>query len=85
MRNDLTITVEMGAKYYVALCEEIPLAHGQGGTPEEARADLLECVQSYTEEDLPADGAFAFIPRHEEIDDVIVDRICDHLGVPRMR
>ncbi len=85
MRNLFTVTVERGAKRYVAFCEEIPLAHGQGETPEEARADLMECIQSYLEEDLPLDGKFALVPRHEEIDDVIVDRICDQLGVPRMR
>ena len=45
----------------------------------------MECIQSYLEEDLPPDSKFALVPRHEEIDDVIVDRICDQLGVPRMR
>jgi predicted RNase H-like HicB family nuclease len=49
MRNRFAAFIERGEKYLIATCPEVPEAHGQGETREEALKDLAASVQSVLE------------------------------------
>lgn len=45
MKNEFTAIIERGEDgFWVAVCPEVPMAHGQGRTRKAARDDLAECV-----------------------------------------
>jgi len=47
--NQFTAVIERGEKYLIATCPEVPEAHGQGMTREEALKDLADSIQSVLE------------------------------------
>ena len=47
--NQFTAVIERGEKYLIATCPEVPEAHGQGMTREEALKDLADSIQSVIE------------------------------------
>jgi len=49
MKNQFTAFIAQGEKHLIATCPEVPEAHGQGGTREEALRDLADSVQSVLE------------------------------------
>lgn len=49
MRNQFTAFIERGEQYLIATCPEVPEAHGQGETREEALKDLVDSIQSVLE------------------------------------
>lgn len=49
MRNQFTAFIAQGGEYLIATCPEVPEAHGQGVTREEALRDLAGSVQSVLE------------------------------------
>ncbi len=49
MRNQFAALIARGEKYLIATCPEVPEAHGQGATREEALPDLADSVQSVLE------------------------------------
>lgn len=44
--NQFTAVIERGEKYLIATCPEVPEAHGQGLTRDEALKDLADSIQS---------------------------------------
>ena len=49
MRNQFTAFIERGEKYLIATCPEVPEAHGQDQTREEALKDLTDSIRSVLE------------------------------------
>lgn len=49
MKHQFTAIVEPGEKFLIATCPEVPEAHGQGTTREEALKDLAGSIQSVLE------------------------------------
>jgi predicted RNase H-like HicB family nuclease len=47
--NQFTAVIEQGEKYLIATCPEVPEAHGQGTTRDEALKDLGDSIQSVLE------------------------------------
>jgi predicted RNase H-like HicB family nuclease len=71
MRNEFTAVLERDGEWYIAYCPEIPGAHGQGRTKEEARASLAEAIALILE-DRREDGLRG-VPPEAERDTVIVE------------
>ncbi len=46
MRGELNSVVFRDGSFYIALCPEIPNAHGQGNTQQEALNDLRSCIET---------------------------------------
>ena len=44
MRNEFTAIMERDGEWYIAYCPEIPGAHGQGNTKDEARKSLADAI-----------------------------------------
>ena len=44
MHNEFTAIIERDSEWYIAYCEEIPGANGQGRTKDEARHSLAEPI-----------------------------------------
>ena len=44
MHNEFTAIIEQDGTWYIAYCLEIPGANGQGHTPDDARASLVEAI-----------------------------------------
>jgi predicted RNase H-like HicB family nuclease len=44
MRNEFTAVVERDGDWYIAFSPEVPGANGQGRTPDEARASLVDAI-----------------------------------------
>ena len=49
MKHQFTAIIEQGEKYLIATCAEVPEAHGQGMTREEALRDLAASIESVLE------------------------------------
>lgn len=49
MKNQFTAVIERGETFLIATCPEVPEAHGQGMTREEALKDLADSIQSVLE------------------------------------
>ena len=49
MKNQFTAVIEHGEKFLIATCPEVPEAHGQGLTRDEALKDLVDSIQSVLE------------------------------------
>ena len=49
MKHQFTAIVDRGDQVLVATCPEVPEAHGQGATREEALRDLSDSIQSVLE------------------------------------
>lgn len=49
MKHEFTAIIERGEKYLIAICPEVPEAHGQGMTREECLRDLSDSIQSVLE------------------------------------
>lgn len=45
MKHEYTALIEQDEGWYVAYCPEIPEAHGQGKTIEEAKESLAEAIE----------------------------------------
>ena len=56
MRNEFTALIERENDWYIAYCPEIPGANGQGRTPAEAIALILEDRREDALRGLPADA-----------------------------
>jgi predicted RNase H-like HicB family nuclease len=49
MKNQFTAVIERGETFLIATCPEVPEAHGQGMSREEALKDLAGSIQSVLE------------------------------------
>ena len=49
MKHEFTAIVNRGEQFLIATCPEVPEAHGQGATREEALRDLAGSIQSVLE------------------------------------
>jgi predicted RNase H-like HicB family nuclease len=44
MRNEFTVIIERNGEWFIAQCQEVPEANGQGRTPEAAKSDLAAAI-----------------------------------------
>ncbi|MBI2875326.1 MAG: type II toxin-antitoxin system HicB family antitoxin [Candidatus Tectomicrobia bacterium] len=88
MLAHFTAIYEKGEKYYIGYCPEVPGANGQGETIEECRESLKEAIKLILQarlEDVyqsPVNGSVEAVPRHVEIDNRLVEKICKRLEIP---
>ena len=50
MHNEFTAIIERDGDWFIAQCPEVPEANGQGGTPEEAKNDLVAAIELVLED-----------------------------------
>ena len=71
MHNEFTAILEHDGDWYIAYCPEIPGAHGQGRTKDEARAGLAEAIALILED--RRTDSLRGVPPDAERDTVIVE------------
>lgn len=94
MRNEFTAIIEQEKNWFIAYSPEIQGANGQGYTKEEALKSLRDAIslilelkregQSHSLWTNPRIGLVEAIPRHREISDLLVYKICRSLTVPEI-
>ena len=70
MRNEFTAIIERDGDWYIAFCTEIPGANGQG--------------RSHSLWSNPTTGSVEAVPRHNEMSDRLVRKICQRLSLPEI-
>ena len=91
MHNEFTCIIEKDEDWFIAYCPEIPGANGQGRTAKECRKSLSEAIALILKDNReggrhslwcnPETGHTEAVPRHTEIPNKLVKKICRELSI----
>jgi len=78
-KNVYTAVIKQRGEWWIGWIEELPGVNCQ----ERSREELLETLKVTLREALEMNREEAItVPRHNEIDDLMADKICKDLGIP---